>query len=334
MGIKHLNNFLIENCSTNAIHKLHLRCLANKTVVVDTSIYLYKFAEKNAVAENMYLLISVFREYNITPVFVFDGKPPPEKKEMLLKRKIEKDAAETRFKELQSSLPAAVATTSNIDASTNEVLKEMDALKRKFVRVSDSDIRQAKSIMSAYGVPYIESHGESDQLCAFLVKHGFAWACVSDDMDMFLYGCPRVLRHVSLLNHDVIQYVTKQILHDLDMSQEVFNDIAILSGTDYNVKEHRPLSCIVRLFMEYRQWCHFHAAKPCPPFHVWLVEINQFMESDAALVAARHMFDLDVYLEHNREEIKHVVDCMPFRTGNVQHHLLQETLKEDGFIFL
>jgi hypothetical protein len=65
MGIKQLNHFLMENCTTKAIYKTSLKNFANKTVVIDTSIYLYKFAEKSAVPENIYLMISVFRQYNI-----------------------------------------------------------------------------------------------------------------------------------------------------------------------------------------------------------------------------------------------------------------------------
>ena len=49
MGIKHLNNFLVENCGSNSIYKAHLKQFTNKTLVIDTSIYLYKFAERNAV---------------------------------------------------------------------------------------------------------------------------------------------------------------------------------------------------------------------------------------------------------------------------------------------
>jgi len=325
MGIKYLNNFLIENCSTTAINKTSLRHLSNKTVVIDTSIYLYKFAEKNAVAENIYLLISVFLEYNITPVFIFDGKPPAEKKELLIKRKMEKDAAEVRYNELKSTLDSS-------GVENEVILQEMDTLKKKFVRVSDANIRQSKTIMTAYGVPYIDSWGESDYLCAFLVKHGFAWACVSDDMDMFLYGCPRVLRHLSLLNHDAILYDTAAILRDLDMTQEVFNDIAILSGTDYNLKDHRSLSSVVRLYMEYLDWVHcMHINMP---FCNWLVEVRHYIENIEILINARRMFDLELYLENNRAEIKMVIDKLPFRLGDADRPALEQILLDDGFIFL
>jgi 5'-3' exonuclease/uncharacterized protein YozE (UPF0346 family) len=347
MGIKFLNNFLVENCSADAISKKSLRHLANRTVVIDTSIYLYKFAEKNAVAENIYLMIAVFREYNITPVFIFDGKPPAEKKELLMKRKREKDAAETRYNELKHALDASMngdAATTNADGGANgqspvssatsqKMVQEMNALRKKFVRVSEQHIRQSKEIMTAYGVPFIESLGESDHLCAFLVKHGFAWACVSDDMDMFLYGCPRVLRHLSLLNHDGIFYDTATILRDLEMTQEIFNDIVIMSGTDYNQHDAQPLSAVIHLYMEYREWAHYNRSRAS--FYHWLVHTRKFMETDAPLVNARQMFDLDLYLEQHRAEFKQVVDKLPFHMPrDVDRQALEDVMRADGFVFV
>ena len=31
-------------------------------------------------------MISLFRYYNIIPIFIFDGKPPPEKTQIIMKR--------------------------------------------------------------------------------------------------------------------------------------------------------------------------------------------------------------------------------------------------------
>jgi 5'-3' exonuclease len=75
---------------------MHLQSLSNKTVVVDTSIYLYKFAAENAIAENMYLLISIFKKYKIRPIFIFDGKPPDEKKDLLIQRRNDKKEAQQK----------------------------------------------------------------------------------------------------------------------------------------------------------------------------------------------------------------------------------------------
>ena len=68
----------------------------------------------------------------------------------------------------------------------------------------------------------IQSNGESDPLCVELVKTNRAFACLSDDMDMFAYGCPKVLRYLSLINESVIEYNHENILLDLHMNDEEF----------------------------------------------------------------------------------------------------------------
>ena len=91
MGIKDLNRFLLTRCSKTSIQKqLSLSELRGKTLVIDASIYIYKFIESNSLLENMYLFISILRDYEIIPVFIFDGKPPPEKKELLYQRRLKK----------------------------------------------------------------------------------------------------------------------------------------------------------------------------------------------------------------------------------------------------
>ena len=90
MGIKNLNRYLLEKCTDKSIQKKHLGIFDGKTVVIDTSIYLYKFIETNELIENMYLMISILLHYKIHPIFVFDGKPPKEKNDTLRKRKMDK----------------------------------------------------------------------------------------------------------------------------------------------------------------------------------------------------------------------------------------------------
>ena len=87
MGIKNLNKYLYENCSKNSIKKCTLKDFRNKIFAVDISIYLYKFIAENAFLENLFLMISIFRQYNINALFIYDGKPPPEKNKILLERK-------------------------------------------------------------------------------------------------------------------------------------------------------------------------------------------------------------------------------------------------------
>lgn len=325
MGIKFLNKFLMDNCNARSIRKLSLQYLEKKVVVVDTSIYLYKFSEKGDVLENIYLMISVFRHYGINPVFVFDGKPPIEKKDLLIKRKQEKQAAEDKYNELKHEAEDT--------GLTETLVHEMENLKRQFVRVSDTDIQGAKALMRAYGITYFESRGESDQLCAYLVKHNYAWACMSDDMDMFLYGCPRVLRHMSLAKHDVVFYDTEKILADLDMSQDTFLDIAVLSGTDYNIQDTNwTLGDVVE---KYTKYCAFlHYSRENVTFLSWLTETEKHHVDLNRFHKTREMFDLDLFSETKKDEIKRVIDSIPFRLGEYQVADLQEVLRDDGFIFM
>jgi 5'-3' exonuclease len=110
----------------------------------------------------------------------------------------------------------------------------MDILKKKFIYISKNDIEDVKNLIRYYGATYYDAPGEADELCALLVIKNKVWACLSEDMDMFVYGCPYIIRYLSLLNHTVVLYDMKNILENLSMSQSELREICILSGTDYN----------------------------------------------------------------------------------------------------
>ena len=84
------------------------------------------------------------------------------------------------------------------------------------------------------GVSYVEANGEADELCAYCVIKNLAYACLSDDMDLFIYGCPRIMRYFSMMNQSVVYYELERILESLKIPQDVFINMSILSGTDYN----------------------------------------------------------------------------------------------------
>ena len=96
MGIKHLNQFVRQECP-DAIRNIAFAELAGKVVVVDASIYMYRFLADQALLENMYTMVSLFQMHNVVPVFIFDGKPPDEKRNILNKRQHMKRAAEIKY---------------------------------------------------------------------------------------------------------------------------------------------------------------------------------------------------------------------------------------------
>ena len=107
MGIKHLNHYLLKHCSSKAIEKIGLHSLSGKIVVVDISIYIYKFLAEGSYMEHLYLFLGLFHYYQIMPIFIFDGKPPPEKWDIIKKRQQDKKAAQKEYAELiaQNSNP-------------------------------------------------------------------------------------------------------------------------------------------------------------------------------------------------------------------------------------
>jgi flap endonuclease-1 len=233
MGIKYLNKYLQSNCK-KSIRQISLHELRDKKIVIDTSIYLYRFLGENALLENFYLMISIFREYNIIPLFIFDGKPPKEKFELLKKRKIDKKNAEMKYNELECKIKDSVGDMDPVEEK--EIKDSMEILKKDFIRLHHTDIENVKSLFQAYGVSYIEAPGEADKLCAKMVCKNKAYACLSEDMDLFVYGCSRVLRYMSLLKKTVVMYNMKDILNELNLSMEDFRSICIVSGTDYTIE--------------------------------------------------------------------------------------------------
>jgi len=231
MGIKYLNKYLRENCTPKSIRKLSLRHLKGKKIVIDTSIYLYRFKEEHALFENMFLLMSVLKHYEIVPLFVFDGKPPQEKKRLLLERVAKKKMAQEKLNCLRESL-----TDELLPNDRKRICKEMEDYERQSVRITNTDIEQVQKLMNLYNVQFVVAPEEADQLCAYLVNKDIAWACMSDDMDMFLYGCKRVLRHTSILRHDVLLYDTTEIYKELKVTKTTMTELLLLLGTDYDSK--------------------------------------------------------------------------------------------------
>jgi flap endonuclease-1 len=322
MGIRYLNRFLKDNASTS-INLCQLSELSGKKIAVDISIYLYRFACDNSLIENMYLMLSVFRYYNIIPIFIFDGKPPPEKKELLQKRKEDKKEAEQEYNKLKKALENDKIMD---DTEKQEILYNMDILKKKLVIITRNDIENIKTLIRSYGATYYDAHREADELCALLTIQHKVWACLSEDMDMFVYGCTRVIRYLSLLNHTVVIYDIKGILHNLGISQKELREICVLSGTDYNIEmdnSNHKLIDTLTIFKKYQQ------STSGLEFYEWLNVNNSYLIKDYKLLKTIYnMFDLD----NNHYDIK-IFEKIKIRNGPIMKEEIIKILKTDGFIF-
>ena len=117
MGIRSLTS-LIKQKSPNSIQTTALYSLSGKKVAIDTSIFLYKSLSnyrhngeylKNKDGKVVSHIIGIFYKtiqylsLGITPVYIFDGKPPIEKKEIIIERT--KKAKENKILSESSSDP-------------------------------------------------------------------------------------------------------------------------------------------------------------------------------------------------------------------------------------
>lgn len=340
MGIRYLNNYLRDNCS-KSIRIMNMSEIKGKKIAVDISIYLYKYEADNVLLENMYLMLAIFRHYNVIPIFIFDGKPPPEKKELLLKRKTDKKEAQQEYNGLKKCLEN---NTDYDDAEKQDIVNAMDQLKKQFVYINREKIELVKSLIRAYGATYYDAPGEADELCALLVLKKIVWACLSEDMDLFVYGCTRVLRYFSLINHNVVLYYMTGILDELDMTQSNFKDICILSGTDYNIhantqilraknKNHDiNLYETLKLFRKYKDDKGTNKGinkEKDNTFYAWLQTNTDYITDLELLEHIKQMFDLSVD-NCNLDNFKHI----KIANGPIIHDCVQEIMREEGFIFV
>ena len=360
MGIRMLNKFLQDKCKSS-ISRVNLSKLSGKKIAVDISIYLYKFLGDNALLENLYLMISIFRENNIIPIFVFDGKPPAEKNDTIAFRKKTKMNARDeyyRLKQILDDIESDVAvsdcesandgggseeTTVHTPSNSADIRTMMDKLKKKFVILKSDHIQNAKTLLQAYGMTYIESPGEADMLCAKLVSKNIVYACLSEDTDMFVYGCSRVLRYLSLTTSTVILYDFQEIIKTLDMTTYEFRQLCIIYGCDYLPKNENQNYKNMTIFNSYKMFKSYKdylknrnenneitpESEDEPDFYKWLLSQNTDIYSyinEACKVI--DMFDISSY--DNLE----LYDNIKIMNGPIHREQLIEIMQKENFIFI
>ena len=322
MGIRNLNRHLRDNCP-DSIRCINMVDLSGKRIAVDISIYLYKYESENALLENMYVMLSIFRHYNIIPIFIFDGKPPPEKKALLIKRKENREEAKEEYEKLKHQLD----NKETDDSEKHDIIASMDQLKKQFVQINKEKIETVKSLIRAYGATYYDAPGEADELCALLVIKKKVWACLSEDMDLFVYGCSRVLRYFSLLGHTAVMYYMKGILDELQMTQTDFKDVCILSGTDYNINADGN-NDKVNLRLTFKHFRKFKNSNNNMNFYDWLTEHTDYISDMDLLIKINQMFSLD----NDRKNLD-AFNNIKIINGPIIQEEIENIMEDEDFIF-
>jgi hypothetical protein len=217
MGVRYLNKFLYDHCP-RGMQYITFEQLRGSTIVVDISIYLYRFKAKDELLNLIQNMLNDFITYNIRGIFIFDGKPKQNKENELTVRKEQKEKAWQDYKKLIDN------------NSTNEI--QLQWLKQQCTKINKKDVANVQELMDKIGAQYTVAPFEADEVCAKLSVEKKMY-CMSDDMDMLVYGCNRVLRNVNFTTKTATLYKLDDILNYLQLSYEDFKRLCIVSGTDY-----------------------------------------------------------------------------------------------------
>ena len=310
MGVKLLAKLLKTQCY-DVSEQVHLSCLYGKKICIDVSIYLYRYKSQNALIENFYLMCSLFKRYNITPIFVFDGKPPKEKRKELDERREARKEAYRKYEELVGKCD---------DNITYDQKIELKNLKRKMLKIKREDVELVQNLFDAYGIKYMTAIGEADILCASLVLKKKVYAVLTEDMDLFAYTSPIVLRYFSLLNHTCILYDLKKILKKLDIDKTNFQIVCVLSGNDY-YNSKKNIFYYLRLFNKYKK------RNENINFMDW-IEKNNYLSTDEIEEVNKV---LKMYMDVKKELTNY--NYFIIKTGSVDKEKLYNILEGERFVF-
>jgi len=229
MGIKNLSS-LIQSYAPNSVSKKHFSDLIGKKLAIDASllIYSYVIAIRNTsddlknihgeITSHIHAVVSktlLYLDNGITPIYVFDGKPPSLKNDILDKRKEEREMAKKLLED---------------EEDDNKKIK----LFKKSTVITWKQMEQCKEILRAMGIPVIDAPEEADSQCACLTKSDVAYGVGSEDMDILTFGSKKLLRNISSSKkNDIVEYDLSKILEELKYSYQEFIDLCILLGCDY-----------------------------------------------------------------------------------------------------
>ena len=193
MGVKKLYK-LIEKYAPNSIKIKKMSDYKGTKIAVDANIVLYQFMiailnskkdgltnEKGYNTSHYHIIFYKTISYlnnGIIPIYIFDGRPPEIKKNILIERQNLKYKA---MKQLSKT---------NTEEETIKYTK-------RIVNITEKHIDEIIELLEYMGIPYIRSQGEADSQCAALCLSGIVDGVASEDMDLLAFGTPVLLRDFS-----------------------------------------------------------------------------------------------------------------------------------------
>lgn len=240
MGIKYLAS-LTKRYAPDSISHTNIKSHKGKTYAIDISIYMYRFVYNNGNhVESFCKQIMRLVRNGITPLYIFDGKPPKEKSETIKERVDRKREISERIEKLvqlrDEESDGEVSETESIVStgeSKDKIADEIEKLQKKMITITRQHNEDVVTLFELLGIPFIIANGEAEWLCSKLNKIGLVDYCISEDMDVLPNGASKFIRGLSINSNNAIIYDLDKVLQGFDMTMDQFIDTCILCGCDY-----------------------------------------------------------------------------------------------------
>lgn len=169
-------------------------------------------------------------DYQMRPVFVFDGRPPHLKRREMERRRMLRERAEEEY-------AVAMRRGDYARAFSKAVMTG---------RLTSDLVADSKRLLDLLGVPWVQALAEGEAQAAYMARRGDVWAVNSRDYDSLLFGSPRLVRYLTIrgreflpskgtsrrLEPEVIDL--EAFLRHHGITREQLVDLAIVIGTDFN----------------------------------------------------------------------------------------------------
>lgn len=267
MGIKYLNNICKKYCK-DAYNNIYLHDLKDKTIVIDTNVYMYKFKKSHTLEVDFEIMCEKLIKYNIIPLFIFDGNVPKDKLDFVGKKNKVRKAAETKLQIL------------NQKTLSNRNKDKIKYYENQTIKLNVMDFIIVKNLFIKYNLSYITAIHEADELCALMNKL-YNYPVMSEDMDLFVYGTTIIIKNPNFYKETIDIYNTKAIINSLNiLSINHFQSICILAGTDYYSNNNFNIYiaiCFYIMYMETNKnsnyslfdWCHYNSIISYDELHIY-----------------------------------------------------------------
>ena len=162
---------------------------------IDLMLYAHKYEYScSSIYPGFLNQILNFMSNQIIPIYIIDGTAPIEKADIINSRNLKKEKINEKIMKLNNKLNE----NSLDDNEKNKILKQISKLNKSNINITSEHINNLITMFDIFHIPYIRASGEADNLIATLFKKNKIDACLSEDMDILVFGCKKMIKFSSL----------------------------------------------------------------------------------------------------------------------------------------